>query len=149
MKIAYDPEKFGELKPGDDVQVMGVGVVSDDGKSIEIVSIEDQELDESDEDEKDDEESEEETESPKKVTEEETDEETSILGTLHELHFIRYGKYRFKHKITLFSQTTVTPIFSILSSFYDGFMIIPITKHITGNIVRVDVITSFCPVMRQ
>lgn len=66
MKIAYDPEKFGELKPGDDVQVMGVGVVSDDGKSIEIVSIEDQELDESDEDEKDDEESEEETESPKK-----------------------------------------------------------------------------------
>ena len=56
MKIAYDPEKFGELKPGDDVQVMGVGIVSDDGKSIEIVSIEDQELDEeSDEDEKDDE----------------------------------------------------------------------------------------------
>jgi hypothetical protein len=70
MKIAYDPEKFGELKPGDDVQVMGVGIVSDDGKSIEIVSIEDQELDEeSDEDEKDDE------ESPKDETQEETDEE--------------------------------------------------------------------------
>lgn len=70
MKIAYDPEKFGDLKPGDDVQVMGVGIVSDDGKSIEIVSIEDQELDEeSDEDEKDDE------ESPKDETQEETDEE--------------------------------------------------------------------------
>ena len=70
MKIAYDPEKFGELKPGDDVQVMGVGIVSDDGKSIEIVSIEDQELDEeSDEDAKDDE------ESPKEKTQDETDEE--------------------------------------------------------------------------
>jgi hypothetical protein len=72
MKIAYDPEKFGELKPGDDVQVMGVGIVSDDGKSIEIVSIEDQELDEEGDDkdgDKDDE------ESPKDETQEETDEE--------------------------------------------------------------------------
>lgn len=67
MKITYDPEKFGDLKPGDDVQLMGVGVVSDDGKSIEIVSIEDQEIgdDDSDEDE-----TEEETESPKQETEE-------------------------------------------------------------------------------
>lgn len=66
MKITYDPEKFGDLKPGDDVQLMGVGVVSDDGKSIEIVSIEDQEIgdDDSDEDE-----TEEETESPKQETE--------------------------------------------------------------------------------
>lgn len=72
MKIAYDPEKFGELKPGDDVQVTGVGIVSDDGKSIEIVSIEDQELDEEGDDkdgDKDDE------ESPKDETQEETDEE--------------------------------------------------------------------------
>ena len=53
MKITYDPEKFGDLKPGDDVQLMGVGVVSDDGKSIGIVSIEQQVLgdDGSDEDE--------------------------------------------------------------------------------------------------
>lgn len=71
MKITYDPEKFGDLKPGDDVQLMGVGVVSDDGKSIEIVSIEDQEIgdDDSDEDE-----TEEETESPKQETETETEE---------------------------------------------------------------------------
>lgn len=72
MKIAYDPEKFGELKPGDDVQVMGVGIVSDDGKSIEIVSIEDQELDEEDDDKDDDKDDE---ESPKDETQEETDEE--------------------------------------------------------------------------
>jgi hypothetical protein len=72
MKIAYDPEKFGELKPGDDVQVMGVGIVSDDGKSIEIVSIEDQELDEEGDD-KDDDKADE--ESPKEETQEETDEE--------------------------------------------------------------------------
>ena len=72
MKIAYDPEKFGELKPGDDVQVMGVGIVSDDGKSIEIVSIEDQELDEEGDDKDDDKEDE---ESPKDETQEETDEE--------------------------------------------------------------------------
>lgn len=72
MKITYDPEKFGDLKPGDDVQLMGVGVVSDDGKSIEIVSIEDQEIgdDDSDEDE-----TEEETESPKQETETEETEE--------------------------------------------------------------------------
>jgi hypothetical protein len=72
MKITYDPEKFGDLKPGDDVQLMGVGVVSDDGKSIEIVSIEDQEIgdDDSDEDE-----TEEETESPKQETETEEAEE--------------------------------------------------------------------------
>lgn len=72
MKIKYDPEKFGDLKPGDDVQLMGVGVVSDDGKSIEIVSIEDQEIgdDDSDEDE-----TEEETESPKQETETEETEE--------------------------------------------------------------------------
>lgn len=72
MKIKYDPEKFGDLKPGDDVQLMGVGVVSDDGKSIEIVSIEDQEIgdDDSDEDE-----AEEETESPKQETETEEAEE--------------------------------------------------------------------------
>lgn len=51
---------------------MGVGVVSDDGKSIEIVSIEDQEIgdDDSDEDE-----TEEETESPKQETETEEAEE--------------------------------------------------------------------------
>lgn len=72
MKIKYDPEKFGDLKPGDDVQLMGVGIVSDDGKSIEIVSIEDQEIgdDDSDEDE-----TEEETESPKQETETEEAEE--------------------------------------------------------------------------
>mgnify|MGYP007135437491 FL=1 len=72
MKITYDPEKFGDLKPGDDVQLMGVGVVSDDGKSIEIVSIEDQGIgdDDSDEDE-----TEEETESPKQETETEEAEE--------------------------------------------------------------------------
>lgn len=72
MKITYDPEKFGDLKPGDDVQLMGVGVVSDDGKSIEIVSIEDQEIGDEDSDE---DETEEETESPKQETETEEAEE--------------------------------------------------------------------------
>lgn len=67
MKIMYDPEKFGDLKPGDDVQLMGVGVVSDDGKSIEIVSIEDQEIGDDDSDDED--ETEEGTESPKQETE--------------------------------------------------------------------------------
>lgn len=73
MKITYDPEKFGDLKPGDDVQLMGVGVVSDDGKSIEIVSIEDQEIGDDDSD--DDDETEGETESPKQETETEEAEE--------------------------------------------------------------------------
>jgi hypothetical protein len=73
MKITYDPEKFGDLKPGDDVQLMGVGVVSDDGKSIEIVSIEDQEIGDDDSD--DENETEEETESPKQETETEEAEE--------------------------------------------------------------------------
>lgn len=73
MKITYDPEKFGDLKPGDDVQLMGVGVVSDDGKSIEIVSIEDQEIGDDDSD--DDNSEEEETESPKQETETEETEE--------------------------------------------------------------------------
>jgi hypothetical protein len=72
MKITYDPEKFGDLKPGDDVQLMGVGVVSDDGKSIEIVSIEDQEIGDND---SDDNSEEEETESPKQETETEEAEE--------------------------------------------------------------------------
>lgn len=73
MKITYDPEKFGDLKPGDEVQLMGVGVVSDDGKSIEIVSIEDQEIGDDDSD--DNSEEEEETESPKQETETEEAEE--------------------------------------------------------------------------
>ncbi len=73
MKITYDPEKFGDLKPGDEVQLMGVGVVSDDGKSIEIVSIEDQEIGDDDSD--DDNSEEEETESPKQETETEEAEE--------------------------------------------------------------------------
>lgn len=73
MKITYDPEKFGDLKPGEDVQLMGVGVVSDDGKSIEIVSIEDQEIGDDDGD--DDNSEEEETESPKQETETEEAEE--------------------------------------------------------------------------
>lgn len=73
MKITYDPEKFGDLKPGDDVQLMGVGVVSDDGKSIEIVSIEDQEIGDDDSD--DENETEEETETPKQETETEEAEE--------------------------------------------------------------------------
>lgn len=75
MKITYDPEKFGDLKPGDDVQLMGVGVVSDDGKSIEIVSIEDQEIGDDDSDDDSDDNSEEETESPKQETETEEAEE--------------------------------------------------------------------------
>lgn len=76
MKITYDPEKFGDLKPGDDVQLMGVGVVSDDGKSIEIVSIEDQEIGDDDSNDDDDDNSEEEeTESPKQETETEEAEE--------------------------------------------------------------------------
>ena len=73
MKITYDPEKFGDLKPGDDVQLLGVGVVSDDGKSIEIVSIEDQEIGDDDSDDED--ETEGETESPKQETETEEAEE--------------------------------------------------------------------------
>lgn len=52
---------------------MGVGVVSDDGKSIEIVSIEDQEIGDDDSDDED--ETEEETESPKQETETEEAEE--------------------------------------------------------------------------
>lgn len=78
MKITYDPEKFGDLKPGDDVQLMGVGVVSDDGKSIEIVSIEDQEIgDDSDDDDEgdDDDETQKGTKSPKQETETEEAEE--------------------------------------------------------------------------
>ncbi len=51
---------------------MGVGVVSDDGKSIEIVSIEDQEIGDDD---SDDNSEEEETESPKQETETEEAEE--------------------------------------------------------------------------
>ena len=73
MKITYDPEKFGDLKPGDDVQLMGVGVVSDDGQSIELVSIEDQEIGDDDSDDEDA--TEEETESPKQETETEEAEE--------------------------------------------------------------------------
>lgn len=61
------------LNQGDDVQLMGVGVVSDDGKSIEIVSIEDQEIGDDDSD--DENETEEETESPKQETETEEAEE--------------------------------------------------------------------------
>lgn len=78
MKITYDPEKFGDLKPGDDVQLMGVGVVSDDGKSIEIVSIEDQEIGDDDSDDED--ETEGETESPKQETETEEAEEAEELA---------------------------------------------------------------------
>lgn len=71
MKIAYDPEKFGELKPGDEVQLMATGVVSDDGKAIEVLSVEDEEL--SDHDEEDDDKDK--TESPKEETEADADEE--------------------------------------------------------------------------
>lgn len=78
MKITYDPEKFGDLKPGDDVQLMGVGVVSDDGKSIEIVSIEDQEIGDDDSDDN----SEEETESPKQETETEELAEGADIGSI-------------------------------------------------------------------
>lgn len=78
MKITYDPEKFGDLKPGDDVQLMGVGVVSDDGKSIEIVSIEDQEIGDNDSDDN----SEEETESPKQETETEELAEGADIGSI-------------------------------------------------------------------
>lgn len=75
MKITYDPEKFGDLKPGDDVQLMGVGVVSDDGKSIEIVSIEDQEIGDDDSNDDDDDETQKGTKSPKQETETEEAEE--------------------------------------------------------------------------
>lgn len=80
MKITYDPEKFGDLKPGDDVQLMGVGVVSDDGKSIEIVSIEDQEIGDDDSD--DDDETEGETKSPKQETETEELAEGADIGAI-------------------------------------------------------------------
>ena len=73
MKITYDPEKFGDLKPGDDVQLPGARRLSCDGKSIEIVSIEDQEIGDDDSDDED--ETEEETESPKQETETEEAEE--------------------------------------------------------------------------
>lgn len=73
MKIAYDPEKFGELKPGDDVQLMATGVVSDDGTTIEVVSIEDEEISEEEDEEKDSKKNS--KKNPKEETEAEADEE--------------------------------------------------------------------------
>lgn len=73
MKIAYDPEKFGELKPGDDVQLMATGVVSDDGTTIEVVSIEDEEISEEEDEEKDS--KKDSKKNPKEETEAEADEE--------------------------------------------------------------------------
>lgn len=77
MKIAYDPEKFGELKPGDDVQLMATGVVSDDGTTIEVVSIEDEEISEEEDEEKDSKKNskKDSKKNPKEETEAEADEE--------------------------------------------------------------------------
>lgn len=54
MKIPFNVDSFPDAKPGDIVDLVASGVVSDDGKVIKITSIEDTEIDE-DDDEEDDE----------------------------------------------------------------------------------------------
>lgn len=72
MKIPFNVDSFPDAKPGDIVDLVASGVVSDDGKVIKITSIEDTEIDE-DDDEEDDE------EGKGKETEEVT-EETETTG---------------------------------------------------------------------
>ena len=75
MKIPFNVDSFPDAKPGDIVDLVASGVVSDDGKVIKITSIEDTEIDEDDDDDDD----EDDEEGKGKETEEVT-EETETTG---------------------------------------------------------------------
>lgn len=54
MKIPFNKDGFPDAKPGDIVDLVASGVVSDDGKVIKITSIEDTEIDEDDDEDDED-----------------------------------------------------------------------------------------------
>lgn len=74
MKIPFIQDNFPDAKPGDTLDLIATGVVSDDGKTIIVTTVEDEEV--KDEGEDDDEDEGKETETEETETEE-TETETS------------------------------------------------------------------------
>ena len=71
MKIPFIQDNFPDAKPGDTLDLVATGVVSDDGKTIIVTTVEDEEVKDEGEDDDEDEDEGKETET------EETETETS------------------------------------------------------------------------
>lgn len=76
MKIPFIKDNFPDAKPGDTLDLIATGVVSDDGKTIIVTTVEDEEV--KDEGEDDDEDEGKETETEETETETETETSTPV-----------------------------------------------------------------------
>jgi hypothetical protein len=73
MKIPFIQDNFPDAKPGDTLDLIATGVVSDDGKTIIVTTVEDEEVKDEGEDDDDDEDEGKETETEETETETETE----------------------------------------------------------------------------
>ena len=73
MKIPFIQDNFPDAKPGDTLDLIATGVVSDDGKTIIVTTVEDEEVKDEGEDDDEDEGEGKETETEETETETETE----------------------------------------------------------------------------
>lgn len=73
MKIPFIQDNFPDAKPGDTLDLIATGVVSDDGKTIIVTTVEDEEVKDEGEDDDDDEDEGKEMETEETETETETE----------------------------------------------------------------------------
>lgn len=73
MKIPFIQDNFPDAKPGDTLDLIATGVVSDDGKTIIVTTVEDEEVKDEGEDDDEDEGEDKETETEETEAETETE----------------------------------------------------------------------------
>lgn len=73
MKIPFIQDNFPDAKPGDTLDLIATGVVSDDGKTIIVTTVEDEEVKDEGEDDDEDEDEGKETETEETEAETETE----------------------------------------------------------------------------
>ena len=70
---------------------------------------------------------------------EQADEESGFFRSENVIYLICSRHHSLKDMALAFSKTSFTPFIAIIGCFENRFLIVPITEHIAGNIVGIDI----------
>ena len=71
--------------------------------------------------------------------EEETDKEALFFSSMYEINFLVSGHDGLENHTMFVCEALFSLLLAILGSFQNGFLVVPVTKHVLGYIVGVDI----------
>lgn len=80
---------------------------------------------------------------------EQTDEESCLLRSENVIDLIISRHHGLEDMTLTFCKTSFPPFIAVVGSFQNRLLIVPIAKHITGDIVRIDILRILQPLMMQ